>query len=415
MPRLSLWKPNKGNDYKFADRTIAEHFYIGGTGVFIHKYLGPHTQTGSIAGDQPKNSVVHPTGIQDMLFGENRDRKYDSDVYDLRGVYSVQDQDFDMTQFGLFQTADTLYITFHLNAMVEQLGRKIMPGDVFELPHMADDLRLEASSITLNNKPSKKFRKGETITGGTSGTTGTVVSYNHNAKVIRLATNGIFTVGETLTGGDSTATQSIAQFEPKEKMKINKFFVVEDAARGSDGYDPGWWPHIWRCKATALQDTQEFRDILGSGDDKEDLKNIISTYQSEIDLNDGVIEEAKRNVPTKGMEVGHLYTHKDDMHKVNPRNQDGTAGKGITITHTGNSFPGSITEGQYVLRTDYSPSRLFRKTGNRYIKISDNFRGSYVSSNKGLSSFVNNNASSTVTDDNKEQQYLSKVVKPKTD
>ena len=217
------------------------------------------------------------------------------------------------------------------------------------------------------------------------------------------------------TGGDSNATQSIALFEPKEKMKINKFFVVEDAARGSDGYDPGWWPHIWRCKATALQDTQEFRDILGSGDDKEDLKNIISTYQSEIDLNDGVMEEAKRNVPTKGMDVGHLYTHKDDMHKISPKNQDGTPGKGIAITHTGNSFPGSITEGQYVLRVDYSPNRLFRKTGNRYIKISDNFRGSYVSSSKGLDSFVNNSASSSVTDDNKEQQYLSKVVKPKTD
>jgi len=164
-----------------------------------------------------------------------------------------------------------------------------------------------------------------------------------------------------------------------------------------------------------MQDTQEFRDILGSGDDAGDLKNIISTYQSEIDINDAIINEAKKNVPTKGMDVGHLYVNEQDAHKVDPKSQDGTGGKGITISHTGNSFPASIQNGQYVLRTDYSPSRLFRKDGNRFIKISDNMRGHYVSSNKGLDSFINNENSSTATDDNKERQYLSKVIKPKAD
>ena len=416
MPRLSLWKPNRGNDYKFADRTIKEHFLAGGTGVFVHKYLGPHTNTNSVSSDQPTNSVTSNLNVQDMLFGENRDRKYDSDVFDLRGVYSVADQDFDLTQFGLFQTADTIFITFHLGDMMDRLGRKIIPGDVFELPHQADDTRLESESITLQAKPSKKFRKGETITGGTSGQTATVVSSNHEAKTIRISPiDGDFTATETITGDKSTASAVVTSFTPKENLKINKFYVVEDAARGQEGYDPGWWPHIWRCKAVAMQDTQEFRDILGSGEEADDLKNIISTYQSEIDINDAVINEAKRNVPTKGMEVGHLYTNVVDQHKVDAKSQDGKPGKGLTIAHTGNSFPNSITEGQYVLRTDYSPSRLFRKEGNRYIKVSDDFRGTYVSSNKGLDSFINNTNSSSVTDDNKERQYLSKVVKPKVD
>mgnify|MGYP003346177606 CR=1 FL=1 len=142
---------------------------------------------------------------------------------------------------------------------------------------------------------------------------------------------------------------------------------------------------------------------------------VISTYQSEIDINDAVINEAKRNVPTKGMDVGHLYTNVVDQHLVDAKSQDGKPGRGLTIAHTGNSFPNSITEGQYVLRTDYSPSRLFRKEGNRYIKVSDDFRGTYVSSNKQLDSFINNTNSSAVTEDNKERQYLSKVVKPKVD
>ena len=67
-----------------------------------------------------------------------------------------------------------------------------------------------------------------------------------------------------------------------------------------------------------------------------------------------------------------------------------------------------------MLRVDYSPNRLFRKEGNRYIKVSDDFRGSYVSSNQQLDSFINNDTAGKGSN-NKEREYLSKVVKPKTD
>jgi len=414
MPRLSLWKPNKGNDYRFADRVVREHFLVGGTGVFVHKLLGTHAQTTSVSSDQPTNTNVSPTNVQDLLFLENRDRNYDPDVYDLRGVYSVQDQDFDLTQFGLFQTNDTIYLTFHLNDMVDRFGRKIMPGDVFELPHQRDDLRIDCATMTLSAQPTKKFRKGETITGGTSGATATVIAYNHEAKTVRVTVGADFETSETVTGDKSSASATISSYTPKEDMAINKFYVVEDAARGQEGYDPGWWPHIWRCKAVAMQDAQEFRDILGSGKDAGDLKNIISTYQDELNINEAVVNEATRNVPTKGSDVGHLYVNEKDAHKINPKSQDGKPGRGLTIAHTGTSFPPSITEGQYVLRVDYSPNRLFRKEGNRYIKVSDDFRGSYVSSNQTLDSFINNDTAG-LGSGNKEREYLSKVVKPKTD
>ena len=44
MPRLSLYKPYKGNDYTFMDKNIREQFLIGGTAVHVHKYLGPKQQ-----------------------------------------------------------------------------------------------------------------------------------------------------------------------------------------------------------------------------------------------------------------------------------------------------------------------------------------------------------------------------------
>jgi len=44
MPRLSMWRENHTNDYKFFDKVIAEQFTVGGTGVLLHKYLGTFPQ-----------------------------------------------------------------------------------------------------------------------------------------------------------------------------------------------------------------------------------------------------------------------------------------------------------------------------------------------------------------------------------
>ena len=84
MPRLSLYKPERGNDFEFLDRQILEMFTVGGTDMFIHKYLGPkNPDTADATADQPQYDAVANTNIQDLLFLENRDRKYDKDVYTM--------------------------------------------------------------------------------------------------------------------------------------------------------------------------------------------------------------------------------------------------------------------------------------------------------------------------------------------
>src|SRR6056300_1527534 len=139
MPRLSLYKPERGADYKFLDRQITEMFTVGGTDVFVHKYIG--TNDGTTEKDH--------TQIQDMLFLENRDRKYDQDIYSIRGIYNVQDIDFDLSQFGLSLSNDTLFMTIHITSSVEAIGRKLMPGDVIELPHLKDEYALNDFSVAL--------------------------------------------------------------------------------------------------------------------------------------------------------------------------------------------------------------------------------------------------------------------------
>ena len=49
MPRLSLWRPEKGNDYKFFDRSMSEMFTVGGVDVNIHKYLGAEDDSISLS------------------------------------------------------------------------------------------------------------------------------------------------------------------------------------------------------------------------------------------------------------------------------------------------------------------------------------------------------------------------------
>ena len=144
MPRLSLYRPNRTRDYQFFDRTISEMYTVGGLDIYVHKYLGPQTggQDSAVSGNydvtQPIYDDQSPLNIQDLLLLENRDRIYDQDIYVMRGVYNAQDVDFDLSQFGLFLNNDTLFITFHYNNMIDVFQRKLMVGDVLELPNLKD-------------------------------------------------------------------------------------------------------------------------------------------------------------------------------------------------------------------------------------------------------------------------------------
>lgn len=353
MPRLSLYKPFKGNDFKFMDRNIREQFDIGGVGVHVHKYLGPKQVNNSqdpsepnygsgLEMDQLFNEETNPSGnidetkIQDLLFMENRDRKYDPDVYDLRGVYNVSDNDFDLSQFGLFLTNDTLFITFHTNDMVEKIGRKLMPGDVIELPHLRDDLLL-----------------------------------NH------------------------------------DRDAVNKFYVVQDANRGSEGFSQTWYSHIWRVKVAPLTDTQEYADILGSASDPDSLKQSLSSYATEINISESIIKSAEIADPNGLPLIEHLFGSSDE---------DSSYKHGETLT-TGDQFPSNPNDGDYFVRSDFQPERLFVFRGSRWQRLYDmDGKDTWTDKTYNASQFIENN-NTTVIDNQEfpEKQALSKVIKPKSD
>ena len=349
MPRLSLWNPTKTKDFEFIDRIVGEHIFAGGTGVHVHKYLGiqdtPATNDPTRPGGSGNNNSE--VFIQDLLFLENRDRKYSKDIFELRAQYNLGDNDaFDLTQFGMFLANDTLFFNFHIESMVEALGRRLMPGDVLEIPHLRDDL---------------------------------------------------------LLGSDDA---------------INRYFVVTDASRPAEGYDPRWWPHLWRTKVGSITDSQEYRDILGTGEEEEDLRNLISKYKDEIVINDKILEQAQLDIPNNiKLRSNHLYVE-ESTGKPGVGYNSGDVPNGVSIVGSGQSFPISGTsDGDYFLRTDFSPHRLFKKDGTRWLNVGSDYSGNWAAANRILETFVNNDNFVTYSDGEvaPEKTNLSKAVKPKTD
>ena len=456
MSRLSLWKDGKHtNDYKFFDRRISEMFTIGGTGVLLNKYLGPAAQgtqlatsatqsttasplvfsntmgvqvgdfvfgagvatnttvsaitsttvtlsanTSSVIGTgvtigfsadatQPSYTNQSEQNIQDLLWTENRDRKYDLNVYKMRGIYQRADQDFDLSQFGLFLQTGTIFMVFHLRDMVDMIGRKLMAGDVLELEHLKD-------------------------------------------------------------------FDALNQDVP---AALKRFYSVSDASFASEGFSPTWWPHLWRVKLNPLVDSQEYKDILNNlaagASTTTPVGQILSTLDPYLALNQQVIAQAEADVPLSGYNTADFFTlpvadtganavgdpltidnngvtaddinYLSDEGAASPAKKiegymtgDGLAPNGLPVG-TGVAFPSNAKSGDYFLRLDYLPNRLFRYNGQYWHKIEDVTRtGLTPGAANNLTNrarFVNNTNTYQDSQGNtyNERQPLSRVLTPKAD
>ena len=363
-------------------------FTVGGTDINIHKYLGVEgAADGEGTADQPHYDTVKETNIQDLLFLENRDRKYSPDVYTHRAIYNVQDIDFDLSQFGLFLSNDVLFMTVHIRSIVKTLGRKPITGDVVELPHLKDEYALDDYSVALK-----------------------------------------------------------------------RFYVIEDINRASEGFSQTWWPHLYRLKLKQIYDGQEYSEILdlpanAEDDDGTTLRDLLSTYEKEMQINNAVIAQAEADSPRSGWELSHLWTiTTNDSNEVVLQTVDSTridasgtrilssqinanpprlGYSGYLVSYgddgtpngapfgTGIQFPRNTFKGDYFLRTDFMPNRLFYYDGDKWSKVYDSLRMTLSNTNDRqtqISSFFNNTNTNIIAGEEvQERQALSKALRPKAD
>jgi len=368
MPPLSLWKgvAVRTNDYKFIDRVVAEQYRIGGTEFYIHKLIGSSDAALSdpLAVNLDKTGEADPLlTIQDVLNMEVRDRKYDADVYSLKGHYQVSDTEFDLRQFGLFISNDTIFITFHLNNMVDQLGRKLMSGDVIEILHQRDDLVLGSVAAI------SKFYVVEEGTRPAEGYSPTWWPHLWRVKC-------------------SPITDS-------EEFKD----ILDKPALDASG-DPIAKPD-------------------GSGEDST-LRDILSTRDDELKINDAIVAAAEKEVPFRYFQAQHFYI----LPGENPNfiGQDIWTGNGIPPNgskpvDSGRSWPANPLVGDYFLRTDYSPPQLFKREASRWVRVQTSWRNKWQPATQTLVSFINNTNTTVLTDGTtvQQQQNLRDVIKPKLD
>jgi len=320
-PRLSLWKNEKiGKDAIWFDKHILAQFQIGGVDSYVHLYLGAENPNVTNDATQPNYPNLSSKNIQDLLFLENRDRKYAQDIYRIRCHYSVQDLDLDLSQFGLMIASGTLYITFHTKNMVDTIGRKLMSGDILELPNL------------------KEF----------------------------------YSLDETIP------------------VALKRFYVVQEGTRPAAGFSSSWWSHLWRCKCTPLVDSQEFSQILNQpvigvnglpimiNGNPTSYGNINSSIIDYNTMNEAIVVQAENEVPLSGYNTDALWAPlfvngdpKQGTLSANASPQqkftgylvgNGEAVDGYPVTPS-TEFPHNPPKGQYVLRQDYFPARLYRWNG----------------------------------------------------
>lgn len=469
MPRLSLYNSKKGNNYKFIDKTIWQMFQVGGTDVLVHRYIGPGaSSTGANPSTPEYTGGDNPFHIQDLLFLENRDRKYDPDVYVLRGVYNIADTDFNLSQFGLFLQNDTIFVTFHINDTVEKLGRKIISGDVIELPHLADEYALNDLTYAL-----KRFYVVEEVTRAAEGYSVTWYPHLYRAKCKPLVDSQEFKQildGIANTNSDQGAYNSIITYYPG------------DIVTGPDGKK---YEVTQEVTGIAPPDTTYYKLA-------DTLRDIVSTYNKEMQITQAVLDQAEADAPKSGYDTTAFWTLQLNPDTAGQRAElitvdndtattysadlemqatdangnllfdennnpiyvginassmmespngdgyngyltgDGVPPNGIAFT-AGIAFPVSPVKGQFCLRKDYLPHRLFRFDGTRWIKFEDNVRmtmNNLGESDTGVgdvfagkdvrltqkTSFINNNTINEIDGHaTTEKQSLSKALRPQAD
>jgi hypothetical protein len=210
-------------------------------------------------------------------------------------------------------------------------------------------------------------------------------------------------------------------------------------------------------------DSQEYTDILNVLQEDKDgnttdntLRDLLSTYNKELEITSKIVEEAEKEVPESGYDTSQYYivptdpvtgrpleskgvnaddTQQNadstdasaDARRITPTNTnaysgylvgDGLAPNGEPIS-MGTSFPGNAQEGDFVLRLDFLPNRLFRYSGSRWIKVEDDVRSKLTpgTGSTQMDGFINNTGTFTADDNTTatSRQSLSDALKPRED
>lgn len=298
-----LYQKERSQNYNYIDRVVKSYMEQGG--ALFHIY--PMT---AIVDSNGQSHKIGEKGflVSDPVFNENPKRKYSRETFDLWGVTTMNTPQFSFSFSGLsLLDGDEKEISFHYNSMVAQLGRKIMIGDVIEWSWLRD------------------------------------------LDILGIETGA------------------------------NKFYHVTSSERDEKGWAANYKYHLWKVKCKPITNAPEFSDLFNDGKENDFYEDVNSgnggggldpdntTTSNELDIMDKVLEEAELNGPSYRLhDEHHVYLDENNQLYVEnrfiPQGIDGIPNQlECANIEFGEFFPENPKDGDYFLRVDYNPPRLFKR------------------------------------------------------
>lgn len=381
---FGMWDPRKREDFYLIDGIVKEYIDVGGTGVIVHKYEGPELASGPDQALIPDdntfptaatigNRPVDETLISDVLLLENPNRKYSTQrgvTFDLRGVYQVTDVNWIIAQIGAMGGGNgPIVMDFHLLGHVQNMGRKLMSGDVLELPHLRDEDLLDPTRF-----PIPKY------------------------YVVKDASRAA-------DGYDAHWWPHVWRVRAVEMKNQQEFFAIINSALEDE---------------FGNQQFDENGKLVTVGD-------AVSDCSTKSDIDSQLYDEAIRQFPKRYFEHRHLWIDpemiKSGKHRIPFFYGDGVPPNGAVLVGRGKSFPTDGTnDGDWFLHLGTYPQSLWQKQEGQWHRAEIDWRSIQDENNPGqhtnelLKTFINNTKKTQLGNKEVDQRvYLSQARKPRID
>lgn len=311
---FALYKPgahfgNQTKNSRFLSKLMKNHLEMSGVWCNIYRLIGTFAQDADELGiRQDDNNSPVPVeesgqepldvgsfmGIQDPILNENRDREYDFDeIPVIKGTYTVSQNELEYARFGLALANDIITMEFHAETMERELSRRMIPGDVIELPHLRE------------------------------------------------------------VGVDGRVA--------------NRWYVVSSIVWSPTGYDPMYARHISAVILKPLRHQQEFIDLFERIDEYgKTLADQMSNREAMMSITESNQELAGEHANTTWFDTTYMYFDPDNIQRKPYRwNEDAKPDNGMPVGQ-GIEFPYNPSDGDWFIRVDFEPNRLFRFQQNKW-------------------------------------------------
>jgi hypothetical protein len=319
-------------------------------------------------------------------------------------------------------------MTFHYNDMIDTFGRKLMNGDVIEIPNLRDYHPLNASIP----RALPRYYQIQDADFASEGFSVTWLPHLWRVKCTPLKDQQEF----------SNITDK--PFVAENIWDPGNFYPSGTIVNQGDNY--------YQAQVNVPADTDITNINFWAPYTPNTISDVQGTRVKDYEINDAILAQADAEVPLSGYDNQTFYIEpttptgepanptsltadetitvdgSQSGMSVSPSGEGyaegyltggGVAPNGLPVTPAVN-FPPNPVAGAYVLRLDYKPNRLFRYDGVRWVKVDDKVRTNLNNgpTNKTLrSSFVNNTATVNTKDlgNIPSRQSLSEILRPRAD